>query len=615
MKKRHVKLLSLLLSLIVAASSLNIVVSAAPYISGANSASSSYESNVYYQNLSAVPLTGDGRLDVIAIALSQLGYQEGNADGEYGGTVAGTNNYTEFNRNMGSFGYGYGGSNYSWCASFVSFCLLQSGCTTLNSISDWCRSHQGDSNYIWREVSCSKWAAQLRACGYFRNKGSYTPRSGDLIFFKSSNSSYESHIGFVVYTDESKVYTIEGNTSSSSGLETNGGGVYFKSYSLDSSYIAGYGELPYKTVSNEAKIDYSGASPSAGLYVATKNKYIYENQDDSTYKWLLPKYSLFEVTGVAANGRLLSKCKINGQEITGYIKNNTDRIIQMTVTPPAPEGPDDNTGNDRLTVSSLEIIKKPHKLFYLTGEDINLNGIKVNAKFSDNSNRDITDYSVSEFDSSHEGKQTLTISYGGKSASFTVYVCEKVSASMAFSDVAETAWYTEYIDYALSRKMISGKGNGTFDPEGTITRAEFVQLLANISDVPCDIQNVTTNFTDVPAESWYAPAIKWATDMEIVRGNGDDTFCPNDPVTREQICVLIVNYIEKYLDITLSQATEKVPFNDEDLISSWAYDAVYLCRASDLVRGIGDNLFAPLNTATRAEGTTLLVNFHKRYIK
>jgi len=335
MKKIYIRKISLILMLAILVNIFSISATAAGYVTGANSVSASYSTDRYYKNFKAIELTGDGRTDVLAIALSQLGYQEGDTATQYGGTSSGSGNYTEYNYNMGDFGAGYGGSQYPWCASFASFCLLQARCHNLNRISDWCRSHVGDSRYIWREVSCSQWAKQLRTCGYFQNSsyfgGSYTPVSGDLIFF-TSNGSTESHIGFVLYAESDKVYTIEGNTSTAATLETNGGGVYFKSYSKSSTKIRGYGVLPYKSVSSVKRPDYSGERLSAGLYIATTNKYVYATENASSYTWLLPKYSMFKVSEVASNGRVKASCRINGEVVTGYIKNNSDRILQLTAS-------------------------------------------------------------------------------------------------------------------------------------------------------------------------------------------------------------------------------------------------------------------------------------------
>ena len=334
MKRNLLRISSILLLLALALPllPLSLPVSAAEYVKGTNSASDSYKSSIYYERLLSVPLTGDGRTDVIAVALSQLGYCEGDENGAFSGTVPGSNNFTEFNYNMGDFGQGYGTNNYHWCASFVSFCLLQARCHTQTRIADWCRKHEGDARYIWREVSCNKWASQLRTCGYFKDSaafnGDYTPIPGDLIFFTESGVS-ESHIGIVLYADSNKVYTVEGNTADAERLETNGGGVYMKSYSLSSTFIRGYGVLPYEVNNTATRIDYSGIDLTPGLYVATTNKYVYTSETTATHSWVLPRFSIFSVTAIAGNERVKVSCVIDGETVTGYVKNNSDRIVQI----------------------------------------------------------------------------------------------------------------------------------------------------------------------------------------------------------------------------------------------------------------------------------------------
>ena len=306
--------------------------SAAEFVAGANSASTSYKNGPYYSNLLSVPITGDNRTDVVAVALSQIGYQESDSSSEYSGTVGGSEDFTEYNRNFGKYndsdGYGY-----YWCASFVSFCLLQARCHKQTKLSDWCRGHLGDKNYIWKEVSCSQWATQLRSCEYFENSlrfgGDYAPIAADLVFF-TQNGTSESHVGIVLYTDETYVYTVEGNTSSASGLDANGGGVYVKKHLLSASYIRGYGVLPYKTNNIVKNIDYSGKASTPGTYVCTTSKYIYKNHADTSYSYVLPAYSQFTVTEITSPTRFKATFKINGETITGYIDNNSSRIIQIS---------------------------------------------------------------------------------------------------------------------------------------------------------------------------------------------------------------------------------------------------------------------------------------------
>ena len=320
--------------------------SLATYRNGAQSGpSSSYKNGKYYSNYIRTPLTGDNRTDLIAIALSQLGYQEGNTNGSFSGESAGSSNYVEFSYNMGDLGIGYGGSDYPWCASFVSWCLYQSRCTDQGTYKDLARNHSGDSAYIWKEISCSQWVNQLRSAGYFKYSaykgGNYVPQSGDLVFFQSSSSP--SHIGICLYVKDGYVYTVEGNTSDSSGLETNGGGVYFKSYSLGSSYLYGYGVLPYKENSSVTKIDYSGTNPTPGIYISNSVKYIYSSETATSHDLTMPRFTMFEVTGICSNGRLQIKLE-NGY---GYIKNNSDRVIQISAA-----ANEDPTADERTKINN-----------------------------------------------------------------------------------------------------------------------------------------------------------------------------------------------------------------------------------------------------------------------
>ncbi|MBQ9743402.1 MAG: hypothetical protein IJV88_07105 [Ruminococcus sp.] len=336
MKNRLTRTLAAILALLMIVSALavsTIPASAAVYRNGAQSGpSASYAAGRYYRNYQQVPITGDNRTDLIAIALSQLGYQEGAANGYFSGEISGSANYVEMSYNMGDLGLGYGGSDYPWCASFVSWCLYQSRCTNHATYSSLCRNHSGDYNYIWKEISCAMWVNQLKGAGYFSYSagmgGSYTPQYGDLVFFKSSSSP--SHIGICLYVKDGVLYTVEGNTSDASGLETNGGGVYFKSYSLSSSYLYGYGRLPYISDSSVDKVDYSGANPTPGLYVANAAKYIYSSEYATSATTTIPRFSVFEITKVGANNRLYGTfTDVNGSTVNGWVENNSSRIIQF----------------------------------------------------------------------------------------------------------------------------------------------------------------------------------------------------------------------------------------------------------------------------------------------
>ena len=340
MKGKIIRILSALLCALTVFSCFAITTSAEAftYRKGANNVSDSYKGSRYYNNLTQIQLTGDGVTDLLAVAISQLGYIEGkNQDGFYGSQEGGgSGNYTEYCYNMGSVG----GYAYAWCAAFVSWSLLQSRCTDQNTQGAWCRNHEGDKNYIWREVGCYRWYNQLKRFGYgHADDGSYTPKSGDLIFFESSE-----HIGIVRYSKNGRVYTIEGNTKGGEGVASEGGGVYCKNYKINSSDIRGYGSLPLKSNANAPKVDYSGENPTTGLWISGTAKYLYADSNLSgTYK-TIPKGTAFEVT------KIVSKTcyQVKYYDNVGYVSVNSDSpIYQFTSTAPA-------TGNSNNNNSSSE---------------------------------------------------------------------------------------------------------------------------------------------------------------------------------------------------------------------------------------------------------------------
>ncbi|MBQ7357776.1 MAG: CHAP domain-containing protein [Clostridia bacterium] len=334
MKKFIMKSIALLLVAMFVMSCATFTISAARYVTGSNPVSASYKAGKYYAQLSQIPATSNARTNVIAVAMSQIGYTESDTDGDFAGTSGGSGNFTEYNYNFGNWGVGYGGADYPWCACFATWVFRQAGINTMGTgISNAARNNTTNSSCIWCEISCNEWYAQLERFGYAQASaargGSYVPKSADIIFFSNSGTK-STHVGFVVYTDGAKVYTVEGNTSSADGLDGNGGGVYYKSYALDSTYIYGYGAMPYNT--DASNIDYSGANPTPGVYVAaTSNKYLYKdvaNVGSNTYDLLMPQFSMFAVTEVVSQSVL--KCTYNGG--TYYISNNNDRIVQITQT-------------------------------------------------------------------------------------------------------------------------------------------------------------------------------------------------------------------------------------------------------------------------------------------
>lgn len=181
--------------------------------------SSYYESGKYYRALTQVQLTGDQRTDIVSVALSQVGYQEGGSRTQLSGEVFGGVNFTEY-------GNWYGFQDM-WCAMFASWCahVAQIPETVVPR-----HSYTPEGLQWFRSRGLAHSREELAA-------GAYVPRPGDLIYFRSSrNENRTNHVGIVVACEGGKIYTVEGNIGSSSTY-SNGGMVDRVCYPITSTYI------------------------------------------------------------------------------------------------------------------------------------------------------------------------------------------------------------------------------------------------------------------------------------------------------------------------------------------------------------------------------------------
>lgn len=109
-----------------------------------------------------------------------------------------------------------------------------------------------------------------------------------------------------------------------------------------------------------------------------------------------------------------------------------------------------------------------------------------------------------------------------------------------FSDIAENAWYYEAIQFVSVNGLMNGYNDGLFYPDDNLSRAELTQLIYNKENKP--IVTDGNIFTDVASDQWYTPAITWAVTHDIVSGYGNGLFEPNNSITREQLAVVLWRY-------------------------------------------------------------------------
>ena len=175
-----------------------------------------------------------------------------------------------------------------------------------------------------------------------------------------------------------------------------------------------------------------------------------------------------------------------------------------------------------------------------------------------------------------------------------------------YNDVAADAWYADSVYKAKDNLYMEGVAAGVFAPDRAMTRAEFAQVVANMAGVgKAGIgETYPTQFSDVPADAWYAKAIEWAARYGIVTGTSETTFEPNGTVTREQIATMLYRYAgnNAQADLTVLDA-----FVDGAQVSDWAANAMAWAVEEGYMNGKGADDLQPQATATRAEIATLAV--------
>jgi len=174
---------------------------------------------------------------------------------------------------------------------------------------------------------------------------------------------------------------------------------------------------------------------------------------------------------------------------------------------------------------------------------------------------------------------------------------------VSFSDVSDSAWYVDYVDF-LSARGIVGGNNGAFSPDASITRAEVVTILARMSGD--DLSGYTVSaLTDVTTSDWYFAAVQWAYEKGITTGS-DGKFNPNTAITREQMATMLYRYADYTGDMSNAEGMSARKFTDYDSISSWAQAAIQWAVKNGIITGNPDGSFAPASNATRAEAAKMI---------
>ena len=171
-----------------------------------------------------------------------------------------------------------------------------------------------------------------------------------------------------------------------------------------------------------------------------------------------------------------------------------------------------------------------------------------------------------------------------------------------FADVPAGAWYEEAVAFAHEKGLMQGTSGTAFSPQRTTSRGMIAAILHRLEGSP---GAETAPFTDVAADSYCAAAVAWAEEHGIVSGYGDGTFRPEGPVTRQQMAAILFRYL-KYLGEDTSGRADLSAFRDGSTVAGYAAEAVAWAAAAGLLQGRADGTLDPEGSAARAHTAVLL---------
>lgn len=220
---------------------------------------------------------------------------------------------------------------------------------------------------------------------------------------------------------------------------------------------------------------------------------------------------------------------------------------------------------------------------------------------------------------------TMTVAQSVQNGSL-VFESENVGAftvkKYEFTDVKDPSmWYYKYVTECASLGVISGMGDGSFMPQGTLTRAQLaVMIVRSTENIISYRIDPKLQFNDVKKGSWYYDAVMKCATMGIVFGKTDSLYAPDDSATREQIAAVVARVINiagvyngaELPDVTNVSELSKL-YPDSASISNYARSSVLLCNKLKIM--VGDAYgFRPASNTTRAECAVIFHSVKKSFI-
>ena len=343
-------------------------------------------------------------------------------------------------------------------------------------------------------------------------------------------------------------------------------------------------------------------SDMTALQAETENAVSVDDKDKYTEEsWTVYENALKKAEGILANDAATQRTVDEGLEELRDARIGLEEKAEPVVL-------------ESITVTA------PTKTEYTVGDELELAGMKVTAKYSDGSTEDIavTDCEISGYDKTKTGEQTVTVTYEGKTNTFKVTVKEAAATpKLPYEDVAETDWFYDEVAYNYFAETMTGTDPTHFSPYATLVRAQFATILHRIEGEP--VVAYTNRFPDVPDKQFYSTAVLWAADAKVVTGYTDSgCFGTNDPITREQMVVMMYRYAD-YKNYDISKTADLSSFSDAEQVSGFAETAMKWAVENGIIEGKEntDNSYRldPQGSTSRAECAIIIQRFMETFDK
>ncbi len=176
--------------------------------------------------------------------------------------------------------------------------------------------------------------------------------------------------------------------------------------------------------------------------------------------------------------------------------------------------------------------------------------------------------------------------------------------ALPFGDVAETDWFYDAVRTVYTDDLMGAASGDAFAPYAKATRGMLTTILWRLEGSPEAESDVT--FSDVAADAYYADAVRWAAGKNIIAGGTDGRFTPDQPITREQMAVILYRYAQSKDETIASGSYAELDFTDTREVSEYAYEALCWCAAEGIITG-SNGILDPQGTANRAQIAAILV--------